>query len=172
MTTQQDEEKTVGRSIAEYQQLAQLLSYNSETGELFWNQGTRYYKGVAGGKRPDGYWYITHKGKKFCAHRVAWFIQYGWLPDQIDHINMDRSNNKIANLRAATNTENAANRSLQTNNTTGFKGVSFYKANGKFQAKITSGNKLKHLGYFEKAEEAARAYEIAARKNHGEFART
>ena len=87
----------------------------------------------------------------------------------IDHIDENKANNNVKNLRWATRKDNSCNRGKQKNNTSGFKGVSFNKHTKKFESKISINGKLKHLGLFETAEEASRAYETKAKEIHGNF---
>jgi hypothetical protein len=105
----------------------------------------------------------------FLLSRTIFIWHHGWLPEDVDHF-PDRStwNNRIENLRASTHEQNARNRRLPINNRTGFKGVQARR--GKFSAQIGANGKLTHLGTFDVAEEAARAYDDAARRLHGEFA--
>ncbi len=87
----------------------------------------------------------------------------------IDHIDSDTLNNRRENLRLATKAENTYNLSLRSNNTSGYKGVSYITSAGKFCASITRNNITTRLGYFVEPEEAARAYDRAARFLFGEF---
>ncbi len=89
---------------------------------------------------------------------------------QADHINRDRLDNRRANLRVAKASENGRNRSLYANNSSGYKGVSFDKKAGKWEASIKVDYRKKFLGYFDTPEEAATAYDEAARRVHGLFA--
>jgi hypothetical protein len=91
---------------------------------------------------------------------------------QVDHVDGDKLDNRRANLRLATNQQNQANVSRQSNNTTGFKGVHFHKGHGKYMARIGVSYKRIHLGYFDTAEQANKAYQQAAIKYFGEFARS
>lgn len=91
--------------------------------------------------------------------------------ERVDHINADGLNNTRGNLRVASYAENNRNARVRLDNTSGYKGVSWHKAHKKWKAHIRINNRLKHLGYFETAEEAALIYDMAARENYGDFAR-
>lgn len=97
----------------------------------------------------------------------------GQIPvEQIDHIDMNKANNRFVNLREATRSENYRNRTRYSNNKSGFKGVCFYPPTNKWTAQITHLRKAKRIGYFDTPEEAHAAYCKAAQRLHGEFART
>jgi len=89
-----------------------------------------------------------------------------------DHINGDGLRNLRSNLRIATNAENGCNRGKQTNNTSGYKGVTWNKQKKKWKAQIKLNGKSRYLGYFTDPEDAARAYDKAAKKFHGKFSQT
>lgn len=156
------------------ERLREVLDYNPETGDLVWRRSTgrRAKVGeVAGAKHCKGYLQVTIDGKNHLAHRLVWLHVHGELPHSlIDHVNGDKADNQLANLRPATNAQNLSNRSmLNSNNTSGHRGVCWARANGKWRAEITSGTKSKHIGYFDTADEAATAYRLEAVALFGEF---
>jgi hypothetical protein len=113
--------------------------------------------------RGDGW-----RRKVLSMHRVIMNTPDGVL---VDHINGDGLDNRKANLRNCTNTENQRNSNKQINNSSGYKGVYLDKRRDKYFAQITVNNKALHSGYFRTAKEAARAYDEMAKKHFGEFAR-
>lgn len=161
-----------------------LLDYNPETGIFTWKErvalaphdrtwNTRFAGKPAGTLTGCGYLIIQIYDLKYQAHRLAWLIMTGaWPAHQIDHINMQKDDNRFCNLREASNAENSRNSTKQKNNTSGFKGVYWNIKSNKWKAQIRVDNKYIYLGLFDAAEEAARAYARAAEHYHGEFART
>lgn len=155
-------------------ELRRLFHYNPETGELTRrvNSGTAKAGDVAGTINGMGYRDVRVKSVLHKAHRIAWCIFYGEHPrGNIDHINGDRLDNRIANLRIASLQENARNRRMNRNNKSGVTGVSLVQ--GKWHAAIKDKpNHQKHLGVFETLAEAAQARKDAEEKygyheNHG-----
>lgn len=110
-------------------------------------------------------------GKKLLLHRVIFLYFNGYLPKFIDHIDNNKLNNKIENLREATKSQNRRNSKLPCNNKSGFKGVYLNKSSNRFQAQIRLKDNCKSLGYYNTAEEAHKAYCLEASKLYGEFAR-
>ena len=146
--------------------LKELLAYNPTTG-LFTNTQQRGRRGalgaVTGSVNGSGYVQIKLTGKCYQAHRLAWLYEYGVFPvADIDHIDQDKTNNRIANLRTATRSENKQNVGLQRNNTSGYKGVVWAKHVSKWRAEIKINRKLRHLGYFTDVVDATAAYAAAA----------
>jgi hypothetical protein len=151
------------------EQLRELLDYDPNTGVFVWRVSrSRTSAGsVAGSKNTHGYWQIRACGKLYYAHRLAWLYMYGtWPKDQIDHIDGNRVNNRIENLREATNTENQQNRGLSPSNISGFTGVHWANRECKWRAQIRHQRKLHHLGFFDTPEEAHTAYIKAKAEIH------
>lgn len=118
--------------------------------------------------RSTGYVKVNFDGKVRLAHRLVWALVHGKQPpEQIDHRDGNRSNNRIENLRACTGRQNLMNTKARGQ----YKGVTFNKTAGKHAAQITAQGRNQHLGLYERAEDAARAYDAAAIANFGEFAR-
>ena len=107
------------------------------------------------------------KGKNVLLHRLIMNAEKGQFVDHISHNTLD---NRRRNLRICTRAENNRNRIIAIDNTSGYKGVGWYKSTSKWVARITINYKLTHLGYFHDKDDAARAYNKAAIKYHGEFA--
>jgi hypothetical protein len=157
-----------------------ILDYDHETGVFRWkwrkgvsNSGNGPWAGkVAGGVNNTGYVAIKINGRQYLAHRLAWLIINGeWPTNQIDHIDINPVNNRIANLRLATSKENKQNSGLRKDSATGVTGVHWYKRDRKFMAHIRVDGNLRHLGYFPTLAEAAAAREAAEIKYFGDFRR-
>ena len=141
-------------------ELKTLFKYNPETGVFIWlvdKKKSHILKAgrIAGGLNVDGYLQINYKGTVMKAHRLAWLFMSGeWPKGQIDHINHKRDDNRFINLRVVNNLINHKNRPIQSNNTSGFVGVSFYKRVNKWTAHIYFNKKHIFLGYFDNKEDA------------------
>ena len=154
-------------------ELRSLFRYDPETGQIFWREDQCMGRVKAGDRagcvKSNGYVRIQYKRTMLQAHRVAWALFYGEWPDEfIDHINRDRADNKVENLRRASHKENMRNTPTRSHNRSGMKGV--HIAGRRFRARITANGKKVSLGRFDTAEAAHEAYVAAARKLHGEFA--
>lgn len=159
-------------SLLSHSKLLEVLEYNTYTGD-FTNKisGIRRVKGSKAGSLTSlGYIRVTIDRKVFMAHRLAWFYCFEeWPTGIIDHIDGNKSNNILNNLRETTETLNKGNTQKQSNNTSGFKGVSFDKESGKFKASIRINRVLKNLGRYATAQEASLVYLQASRLHFGEF---
>jgi hypothetical protein len=149
----------------------QLFEYRD--GELYWK--VKYSQRVkigqkAGALDGDEYFRISINGKRYLNHRLIFLMHHGYLPEYLDHIDGNPSNNKIENLRAATLTQNQHNRKLGKDNTSGVKGVCWHKIKKKWQVQMRINNKVKHFGYFKNLELADLVAQEARNKYHGAFA--
>ena len=111
------------------------------------------------------------KWKIFTVHRLVAiaFLKNPNNKPMIDHIDENKANNNVKNLRWASDQENQYNQGKYKNNTSGYKGVSFNKKANKYESRIRINGKLKHMGYYETAEEASEAYEAKAKELHKDF---
>lgn len=148
----------------------ELLSYDALTGELTWKRPRGRGRKRAGSIYRHGYRQVTIDGYRYRSARVCWLIHYGRLPTGlVDHRNRVRTDDRIANLREATKSENAINSGLDPRNKSGFRGVSRTRG-GRWYSCISVRGKRLNLGLHTTVEEAARAYAAAAAKHFGEFA--
>lgn len=147
-----------------------VFDYNCDSGELTWLVGRR--RGlIAGCIDSNGYIVVRHKGKNYYAHRIAWEIVNGDILHgmEVDHIDHDRSNNAITNLRIVNSKGNAKNKKLMTNNTTGFNGV--YVSGDKFRARAMVDGVMFNIGTFDTFDDAVLARSLfnvdSFHENHG-----
>jgi hypothetical protein len=174
--------------------LRQLIDYDHETGALVWRVrhgsfftdgeksaiqsmrrwNTRYAgKPALNCKGNAGYFKGVIFGEAYLAHRVAWAIYSGsWPENEIDHINGDRLDNRIANLRSVTSQENSKNVSIGSRNTSGTIGVHWREDQSRWVASINKKGKLKYIGSFKSKNEAIQArakanLEYGYHANHG-----
>jgi hypothetical protein len=162
--------------------LCRLFFYAPSTGVLSWRlrpsptKANRIFNKVFAGKpagRTDlhGYVVLELYGNPFKAHRVIWKIMTGKDPEWIDHRDGDRANNRWPNLRNATQAQNSYNGNLSPKNTSGYRGVSFIRAHGKYRAAVQVNGRKQHIGYFSRAEDAQLAAARVILATRGEFAR-
>ena len=171
--------------IPEPELLRKLLRYEPETGKLFWQKRDRnlfptehsykrwnlLYGDSEAFTAGAGYKQGKLFGRLHYAHRVIWAIQTGeWPTKEIDHIDLNRSNNAWCNLREATKSQNQANRKPKPNSSSRYLGVSWNKQLNKWHVVLSKNKKLMHLGYFDCEITAALFYDAAALDFHGEFA--
>lgn len=148
------------------QRLKELFYYNTQTGKFTRRIATGRHnchkKGQAAGTTTlRGYIMMGADGKRYMAHRLAWLYVYGvWPSTDLDHINQDKSDNRILNLREVNRSQNMHNVSIHKHNTSGHKGVSWFALRQKWRAYIFLDYRQMHLGLFNTIEDA-----VAARKN-------
>tara|TARA_R110002126_G_scaffold287550_1_gene440438 strand:+ start:393 stop:920 length:528 start_codon:yes stop_codon:yes gene_type:complete len=159
--------------------LKETIHYNPESGVFTWltrpgdTHGDKSFNGRNAGKtagslnKSTGYWIITVDSENYLAHRSAWMYIHGeWPEDQLDHINHERLDNRLINLREVTHLVNHMNKSEYKNNTSGVTGVSWNKRDEKWQAHIKTEGKHKNVGTFKVFEDAVLARQ-AAEVHHG-----
>lgn len=157
--------------------LKELFDYNPETGDFInrFNRNPKSLKGMAAGgvNSKLGSRQISVDSRLYYAHRLVWLYVYGrWPEKDIDHINGIPDDNRLCNLREATHRQNLRNMKRPSHNTSGYKGVTWHRGDKRWRAQIKTGGVTKFLGNFVSKEDAAAAYDGAAEKMFGAFART
>ena len=155
---------------------SEIFNYDAETGLLSWakyRRGTRSNSSV-GCHNNCGYIVVGVNGKRLLASRIIWEMNYGLIPNNayIDHINGVRDDNRIANLRLVTRTENNKNAAKQQRNTSGVTGVSLHKLTGKWKVTASIDKKQRYIGLFSDFQDACDARKNAElafgyHENHG-----
>ena len=180
--TQPDEEAVMSdRELPSPEYLRQRLRYDPETGLLYWREyspfsmrwNSKYPDRVAGLINPRGYRRVCVDDKVYHAHRIIWAMEYGDWPDkEIDHVDGDKTNNRLSNLRVVDRVENGRNLSIASNNTSGVTGVSWNKQRNKWTVRIKANGYYHYLGLFFSFDEAVKVRKDAEarfgfHKNHG-----
>jgi hypothetical protein len=150
-------------------EVRRLLDYDPNTGVFTWRErrgGKASQGSAAGSPQTNGYIHILVHRRAYKAHRLAWLLMHGeWPQAQIDHKNRVRHDNRIANLRLASQSENSQNAARKKTNSTGVCGVSWYKRTGKWSVRLYLGGQIywcKHFACFAQAVKARRAVETEA----------
>lgn len=155
------------------ERLKALVHYDPETG-IFTSRNVRQQvkKGqVLGASTKNGHLAFMLDNRTYGAQRLAWLYMTGeWPPRLVDHKDRNETNNRWENLRLADNSENASNSKLSAANTSGHKGIHWYKRHQKWAVQIGIGMKKIYLGYFDKLEDAIAVRKAAEIKYFGEFA--
>lgn len=168
------------RSLFEYAPETGVLTWKERPIEHFateqsWRLMNKRCAGKVAGSSHAGegsYLAICLKGTKYLVHRLIWLHVHGEEPDEVDHLNGVRNDNRISNLRNVSRSENMKNKRLSNSNKSGVTGVVWHKAAGKWVAQIRVSGQQYHLGVFETVEEAANVRAAAQREhcffvNHG-----
>jgi hypothetical protein len=163
------------QNLIDAPELRRLLSYDPETGEFRWRvyRNWRITAGdLAGSLNGYGHRQIKIHGTMYMAHRLAWLYVYDeWPRNDLDHINGLPDDNRLANLREATDSQNIANSHRRVDNTSGYKGVTWDRSAQKWLAYIRVNGKRSNFGYFDDPVVAHAVYLDKARELFGEFAR-
>jgi hypothetical protein len=163
------------KTAVTHDRLCEVIAYDPETGIFTWRGKPRLRRkliGAPAGNRSAASRYIDIEidQRRYQAHRLAWFyVHEEWPTGLIDHINGDKADNRIANLRIATKSLNAANAKRPATNTSGHKGV-YLRPNG-WRACIKINGRQRFLGHFKRKDDAIAAYTAAAEKAFAAFAR-
>lgn len=144
--------------------------FSVKEGRLLYKDSGR----LAGSLSENGYRIVSIRlagvNRAYLVHRIIWLMFIGsWPKNEIDHINRNKQDNRIENLREATHSENSLNRGIGRNNSSGHKGVSRTRSTGKWRAYATVSGVGKFLGEFNTPDEAGTAYVEYVKKMHGEF---
>ena len=151
-----------------YKYVNSILEYCPKSG-LFIRKKGKPKGSLAGCRTSKGYIVISVKNIGYLAHRLAWLLMTKeWPNSDLDHINRVKDDNRWINLRLATNNQNQHNR--EPYSSSGFKGVYWDKSRNKWKVSIMVNNKFRWVGRFDNVEDAAKAYNSAAKKHHKEFA--
>lgn len=172
----QEYSQTSPRNDISAEDIRELFDYDAETGVLYWavDRSIKTRAGdVAGGDHNQGYLRVGVNYNRYLIHRIVWLLCHGdWPKYAIDHIDGNKKNNRISNLRDCSQQDNLRNQGFRTNNTSGIIGVSWAKAESKWRAVITIDGRTKVLGRFidikdaEKCRLKANAV-YGFHKNHG-----
>lgn len=150
--------------------LKERINYNQDVGSFTWseNSDVRFALKTAGYVNDKGYLVVSVHGTRYYAHRLAWAITHGYFPKfMIDHIDGNKLNNKISNLREVTASQNQWNQiKPNSRSKTGYLGVSIDLASQKYVASIRKNKKKIHIGRFECAIDAHNAYLKMKREIH------
>lgn len=170
----------MGASKLTQRDLVDAFDYDREAGKLYWKHrdgSSPQWNGKWAGKEAgsvssNGYLLARINGESHLVHRIIWFREYGAWPQEIDHVDQCRTNNRMDNLREVDRTINSQNHGIPSNNSSGHVGVHFFKRTSQWAAYIGVNGKRINLGYFSTADEAARARQDANERfgfheNHG-----
>jgi len=154
------------------EQLKELLNYDKDTGIFTWKKRTsnRIKVGsIAGNLHNCGYIELKVDGTRCLAHRLAWLYEYGELPKLIDHINGDKKDNRICNLRKASYAENVYNSKVRSDNKSGVRCVSWNSRTSKWEVRVKINGKLQSFGNYKDLTLATIVANKIRQEYHNEF---
>lgn len=137
------------------EQVNNLFAYNDVSGDLTWKTTNK----LAGTVLKNGYRQISIYGKRYLSHHIVWLMFKGFLPAQLDHINRNKKDNRIENLRECSSAENMQNRPSLKNTSSPYKGARINKTTSKWRAVFTTKGKSYYLGEYTSEVNAALAYD-------------
>jgi len=163
-----------GVNMVTQQLIANTFEYRD--GFLYWKGVTHPNKAYlrdtpAGSMHKTGYRHIRWMGKAHKSHRLIFMLHHGYLPKEVDHINGDRADNRIENLRAANRSENQCNRPALASNTSGYPGVSWHKKSEAWVVRVMKDGKTRFQMYLKDLELAGLVASEARSIYHGKFAK-
>lgn len=138
--------------------IRKILSFDQDSGKLFWKvrTGSSAAGSIAGTKNQFGYRQVSISGKRYFAHRIVWTLFNGDIPEdkEIDHINGERDDNRISNLRLVSRSQNNMNTAVSKRNTSGCKGVCYHSGNRCWYARVFVNRKVVASGSFKDKDKA------------------
>ena len=148
------------------EELRKKLIYNQINGKFYWKKVSAtnsYLVGKEAGcvDKQTNYIKIQVNHKLYYAHRLAWFYAHGFWPTELDHINRNRADNRLRNLREVSRSENQNNKNLARNNTSGYKGISWNQQEEKWHVSISKNKNRYWVGRFRHLDDALRARSAA-----------
>jgi hypothetical protein len=152
--------------------ITELFEYKG--GNLYWKNTNGKTKSgqIAGGPSTKGYWIVGIKQKRYKLHRLIFLMHHGFMPEYVDHVNGNTSDNRIENLRVATASQNAYNSKKPKNNTSGLKNISWDKKTKKWVVRLKINETLKNFGRYNDIDYAKFVAEAMRYKYHQQFARS
>lgn len=148
--------------------------FDYQNGKLFWKYSAAKRTCIgdlAGCSNGNGYLRVVINYKHYYVHRIIFLMHHGYLPKFIDHIDGNRNNNKVENLREATHSENARNQKTPVNNSSGYKNVFWHKTKKSWVVCISLNNKLHHFGNYQNLTDAIQVAKESRNLLHKNFAR-
>lgn len=162
------------KPLPSFEEVSKLLYYNPDEGAIYWKvspAGNVKPGQRAGAKHHSGYWFMHINGKLYGVHRIAWLLATGSDPGKmaVEHINGKKGDNRLKNLRLATQSQNNCNVKNRRDNTSGVKGVNWNKQHQKWMARVMVNGASHYLGLFKSIEEAEVAIRVKRAELHGDF---